>query len=403
MFKNPRRPMSVALAALGAAAALTLPLMTATPALAGTSWISYAGASVNNARVPASTVDLTTWSDSAFDTLTYSVAGRVLSPTVTSTRTADGQWSATAPVDLGGLAGRISITARTTSGPRGSSIAKTLRVVDPASSLGNASSASSTRPTRVARQQFTDGRPSAFTTGLRGRTAPVTRTGNLTITTDGTVIDGMRLEGCLVVKASNVVIRNSQVVCNVKGRQLAVQVADGAKNLVIEDSEIDGTGTDVAIGWGQYTLRRVNIHGSADGARWGSNVTIEDSWIHDMSREDGLHSDAMQTTSAANVVIRHNTLDPSNNGDPLNSAIMIGTETGQRKLSNVLIENNFLGGGSYTVNVRGDANISGLVIKGNTFDDNSRYGAMILPTGKDITESGNTMGWTGKGISVDKW
>ncbi|PRY12959.1 right-handed parallel beta-helix repeat-containing protein [Kineococcus rhizosphaerae] len=398
-----RRTLRTTLAVLGTAAVIGSAALPADAASTST-WIAYAGTSVNNARVPASSVSLTVRSPQPFDTVSFLVGGKAVSGTGTATLGSDGDWVSSAAADLSGYSGRISLTARLTRGKASSSIAKTLRVVDPASTLGSGSTGTSQRPTRAVRTQYGDGRPGAFTTGLRGGADPArVLTGDQTITTAGTVLDGVTIKGCLVVKASNVTVRNSKVVCHAPGRQLAVNVGDGVTGFVVEDSEIDATGTDVGIGWGNYTLRRVNVHGSADGARFGTNVTIEDSWIHDMSRADGLHSDAVQTTSGANVVIRHNTLDPSSGGDPLNSAVMIGTETGQRALKNVLVEKNFLGGGSYTLNVRGDVNVSGLVVRGNTFDDNSRYGAMIVPNGKDITVSGNTMGWTGKEVTADRW
>ncbi|WP_337059247.1 right-handed parallel beta-helix repeat-containing protein [Kineococcus sp. G2] len=410
-----KRTWKAVLAAVGTS--LVLATGGAVPAHAASNapWIAYSGTSVNNARVPATTVALTTRSPKAFDTLTYVVAGRAVSTTVAATppATANGDWTATADVDLSSFSGRISLTARMVRGTTSSSVAKTLRVVDPAGSLGSGGTASGgtasggavsvQRPTRAVRAQVTDGRPGPLTTGLRGRGTQRTLTGDQTITRDGTVLDGVRIVGCVVVDADDVVIRNSEVVCRKKGRQVAVKVAEGRRNLLIEDSEIDATGADVGIGWGRYTLRRVNLHGSADGARFGHDVVIEDSWIHDMTRQDGLHSDAVQTTSGSNVVIRGNVLDPSDGRDPLNAALMVGTELGTRKLLNVLVEGNRLGGGSYTVNVRGDANITGLVIRGNTFEDNSRYGAMILPDGKDITLVGNVLGWTGEEVTGDRW
>ena len=46
------------------------------------------------------------------------------------------------------------------------------------------------------------------------------------------------------------------------------RLAAGVENLVVEDSEIDGLGTaDIGIGWSNYTLRRVEIRGTCDGAR----------------------------------------------------------------------------------------------------------------------------------------
>ncbi|MCI2239872.1 right-handed parallel beta-helix repeat-containing protein [Paenibacillus sp. TRM 82003] len=404
-----KRTWKAVVAAVGTSvvlAASTLPAQAAS----SSPWIAYSGTSVNNARVPATTVALTTRSPKAFDTLTYLVAGEAVSATVAAAppATANGDWTATADVDLSAFSGRISLTARMVSGRSSSSVAKTLRVVDPAAGLGAGGSTSGgavdvQRPSRKVRAQVTDGRPGPLTTGLRGKGTQRTLTGDQTITRDGTVLDGVRIVGCVVVDADDVVIRNSEVVCRKKGRQVAVKVAEGKRNLLIEDSEIDATGADVGVGWGHYTLRRVNLHGSADGARFGHDVVIEDSWIHGMTRVEGLHSDAVQTTSGSNVVVRGNVLDPSNGKDPLNAAVMIGTELGTRKLSNVLIEGNRLGGGSYTINVRGDASITGLVVRGNTFEDNSRYGAMIMPNGKDITVSGNVLGWTGQEVTGDRW
>lgn len=394
-----RRTWRSTLAVVGAAAVLATSAVPAQAASSST-WIAYNGTSVNNARIPAGTVALSVRSPKPFDSVTFSVGGRVVSAPGAATLQPDGDWLATAQADLSGVAGKVSVTAKLVKGKSSSSVAKSIRVVDPDSSLGSGSGGASARPTRAVRTQHADGRPDAFTTGLRGRATPATvLNGDQTITQAGTVLDGVTINGCLVVKADDVTIRNSKIVCNRKGRQLAINVA--AYRFVVEDTEIDATGTDVGIGWGNYTLRRVNLYGSADGARWGTNVTIEGSWIHDMSREDGLHSDAVQTTSASNVVVRRNTLDPSNNGDPLNSAIMIGTETGSRSLSNVRIEDNFLGGGSYTVNIRSDATISGLVVQGNTFDDNSRYGAIVAPTTKDIAFRGNVMSWNRQAVTPD--
>ncbi len=210
----------------------------------------------------------------------------------------------------------------------------------------------------------------------------LTPSGPLVISTRGAVVDGLDVAGCVVVAASDVTIRNSRIRCGHAPRGLAVRFAGGAQGLVVEDTEIDGLGTTtVGIGWGGYTLRRVNIHGVSDGARFGHRVTIENSWIHDMVRIGNLHPDAVQTTSASNVVIRGNVLDPTHaaSGSRHNAAIMLGSETGTRAVRNVLIEGNLLGGGNYSLNVRGDITAENVVVRDNTFAPTARYGPAIAP------------------------
>ena len=63
----------------------------------------------------------------------------------------------------------------------------------------------------------------------------------------------------------------------------------------------------------------------------------------------GAHQDAIQSTGGSNLTFRHNTL--LMNVDGGNAAIMIGTYTG----NNLLIENNLVAGGGYTV-YGGDSN-----------------------------------------------
>ena len=64
-----------------------------------------------------------------------------------------------------------------------------------------------------------------------------------------------------------------------------------------------------AIAFANYTARRLNIHGGADGLKADSNVLIEDCWIHDLSNGPGEHNDAVQSTGGKGVTIRHNVLD----------------------------------------------------------------------------------------------
>src|SRR5690606_30862201 len=116
--------------------------------------------------------------------------------------------------------------------------------------------------------------------------------------------DGLEITGSVVVRADDVVIRNSRIIAT--GR-IAIRV-DGARNLVVEDTEIDGQGrADPTVAFRGYTLRRVHIHDVAEGPRIaGGNVTIEDSYIHDVVQVGDNHTDAVQAVSGRNIVLRGN-------------------------------------------------------------------------------------------------
>jgi hypothetical protein len=210
---------------------------------------------------------------------------------------------------------------------------------------------------------------------------------DLRVTEDGAVIDGLDIDGCVVVDASDVTIRNSRITCSDSDSANAVQVTKGSYNFVLEDSEIDGGGkTDIGVGWNNYTLRRVDIRGTADGLRLGSNTLVEDSWIHDLIRQGTLHGDAVQSTSGGNITVRNNTLDSvtTSTGDLNNSAIMLGTETGVRALTMARFEGNYLNGGNYTVNIRSDANLTDVVFVDNVYGPDHRYGPVMAPVGVDF-------------------
>lgn len=217
------------------------------------------------------------------------------------------------------------------------------------------------------------GWPDAGSTGVpAGRS--LRGSGSVTVTTDGTVLDGLAIDGCVDVKADNVVIRNSRIVCD--RSTFAVRTWDGTRNLVVEDSEIDGAGrVSSAVCCGNYTLRRVEIRNVEDGPRLADRTRVYDSWIHHLTRLPDSHNDALQTTGATDVVVRHNTLEAYNTdtGDPMNAAIMLGSTTGP-VVRDMVVEDNLFTGGNYTINFRPDINCDNVVFRRNTFVDNARYG-----------------------------
>ncbi|MEV4312829.1 hypothetical protein [Actinocrispum sp. NPDC049592] len=219
------------------------------------------------------------------------------------------------------------------------------------------------------------GFPDASNTGWQPTGVKLTTAGvNLTpdrefqINTPGAVIDGKDIQGCVSIKANNVTIKRSRVRCD---SYFPIRIYEGIKGAVIEDTEIDGMNsgeTNAAVGFENYVLRRVNIHNAGEGPHMGANVVVENSYVHDLANCPICHNDAIQSSGALNVVLRHNTF--INDADGKNAVVRIATEQGDSH--NFLVENNLLAGGNYAVQVRS---------QGNGFPENVRViNNRIVPT-----------------------
>jgi hypothetical protein len=227
----------------------------------------------------------------------------------------------------------------------------------------------------------------------------LTNSGPLTLRRDGQVISNVHITGCVSVYARNVTIRRSKITCD--SPTFAVRTFDTARDLVIEDVEIDGGGhNSTAVCCGDYTLRRANVHHTTDGPRLGPNSTVVDSWVHDLTRAPGSHNDTLQTTAGSTIVVRHNRLDayrPSI-GDPMNACLMIGSTSGPA-VRDLLVEDNYCNGGNYSIGVRADLTGSDIRVRGNRFGRDYRYGVIARPRQVGIVwESSNV--WLDNGRPV---
>jgi len=143
------------------------------------------------------------------------------------------------------------------------------------------------------------------------------------ISTPGTVLSGVDVEGCVSVEASNVTITDSLVrsshlcsggVGSGVGPGAVVSTGNngggGVSNLTVTDTEIDGLnapGDTMGIGQSDYVCLRCNIHGVAHGAKADQNVLVQDSYIHDLADDHATHTeDLFFDGGAGNVVWRHN-------------------------------------------------------------------------------------------------
>ena len=180
--------------------------------------------------------------------------------------------------------------------------------------------------------------PDASNTGPRF--SFTSTSGPMAVTTPGAVIERVDFNDTIGIEANNVTIRDCRFTSFL---YYGAVVNDGVTGTVIEYCEFSGSG-DLAIAGSDTTVRYCNLHGMGDGIRIGNNNLIEHSYIHDFRVVEGDHNDGIQGLGGDNVTIRHNTIINQNSQT---SAILIGNQFGPA--TNVLITDNYLKGGGYTI------------------------------------------------------
>jgi len=217
--------------------------------------------------------------------------------------------------------------------------------------------------------------------------------GNTVVTQAGTVIDGADIRGSVKIQAANVVIRRSRIT----GGAGSPGVYVGSGSLTLEDTTI--TGFDDAVTGDNYTATRVEVTGMQDdGFKISSNDTIQDSYCHDIGMAVGAHADCGQVQSGLNnAIVRRNWFDPGAAG---NSALFIAPDLGPTSTGPLLVENNVLGGGNFTVQCvdgnNGTYFLGNITLRNNHFLTNSQYGPLRVNV--PATISGNVYQATGKPI-----
>jgi len=186
--------------------------------------------------------------------------------------------------------------------------------------------------------------PNATNTGVPAN-VPLTASGSITIDEDGTVVEGLDLRGSITVKASNVVIQN----CKLTNDATAIRFERGT-NLLVERVTLVGGGAKTLDGAiqasGDITVRRVHISGFGEGIDlYGAGGLIQDNLMVDMANADGKLMDGIEAWEAKHLVIRHNLIEMPDG----NSVIKLPLDVPVPGGDDVLIENNLLAGGGYTV------------------------------------------------------
>lgn len=212
------------------------------------------------------------------------------------------------------------------------------------------------------------GFPNAANTGASGSLVVVN--GNVSLSTPGMTYQDKDVRGCITVTAANVTIKNVKVTCGgIEAGGNYTRIQNNSTGLTLTDVEVDcGDNYGSGIGSSNFTAIRINAHHCENGFNVDApgNVTVRDSYVHDLwtGVNDSGHADGMQWgDGASNITIEHNTIY-NDNGQT--SAIIMWDETGNQN-NNVLVRNNILAGGGYTLYCGRFGTSANVVITNNRF------------------------------------
>jgi hypothetical protein len=178
--------------------------------------------------------------------------------------------------------------------------------------------------------------------------------GPTNITKAGTVISGKAISSCLTISASGVVIQNSRVQASC-GENPLIKIMSSGGSATITDTELDGqsgNGHSTGVQGGAFTCLRCNVHNIGEGFNITDNVTVKDSYVHDLYGSDSSHNNAIITNGGTYITITHNNLHAVYSGSwgtsttGISSALSLFGDFSV--VHNVVIQNNLLtSGGGY--------------------------------------------------------
>jgi len=194
------------------------------------------------------------------------------------------------------------------------------------------------------------------------------------ISTPGAVIAGLDIRGCIEVTATNVTIKNSKITCSNQPMVKNFQpdgnggLNDVGAGLVMQDVEFDGMGDadSAGVAFDSYTIIRGNFHNIGTAIRLGNNVTVQDSYVHDIAATSTSHNGGFPSDGGTGIIVRHNTvLMNVQNGFPI---ALYNAESPGVVVKDVVVENNLLAGGNYIMYCGAPSKTSpNLTVTGNRF------------------------------------
>ena len=235
--------------------------------------------------------------------------------------------------------------------------------------------------------------------------------GDVFVTGNGAVLSGLYIPHELVIKASDVTVKDVQVAAS---GDFGIKLAD-TKDVTIEYSVISGQNATT----GRVSSAIDDIYGDSTGtvikdnnifdfktAIQISTGLVDGNYIHDPGYLAGDHTNGFYVNGGTEpLVIENNTIF-----DSLDETDAINLDAGSSgvPVANKTIENNFLAGGAYTIYGGSAPNnpTSNIVIEGNRFGQqfhprSGHYGpvAYFDATSKGNVWSGNFWDTTGRSAS----
>jgi hypothetical protein len=236
---------------------------------------------------------------------------------------------------------------------------------------------------RVQPAGSTDGRgvkPGPHNTGPRDPGA-LRKVGSITVTKPGTIIENVHIEGPLIIRADDVTVRN--FVIDGQGSPYGVRCSFGNKGILLQDGEVLNVSSSGIFGSG-FTARRLNVHESGgDAFKTSSGSTVEYCWVHHLGTAEGAHADGNQSRDGESLVFRGNFFDmPIDIGAPYKSNACLIIQTGLGPIDDVLIEENWLTGGNFTLYITdkgaGHGPPTNVRVLNNRFGREFRYGVLDM-------------------------
>jgi hypothetical protein len=250
-------------------------------------------------------------------------------------------------------------------------------------------------------------KPTASNTGVPDGTALRVHSGDLNVTTNGAIIDGLDVRGSIYVHANNVTIKRSIIRGGPKSPNNQALIASwwGNTNIKVQDSTLVASYPSYyldGLSGGNITATRLDISRVVDSVKViGGNVSVTNSWLHGnahfspdpLQSDNQTHDDGIQITGGKNITITGNTVEGAHN-----AAIMVGQG---KTTGNINISGNWLAGGGCTINVTQAGTgtpIQGMAIRTNKFGPGNHGTAcpMRLPSSSPIALSANVWASNGK-------
>jgi hypothetical protein len=220
--------------------------------------------------------------------------------------------------------------------------------------------------------------PDTTNTGVSSA-EPLVATDGMVVDKPGTVISRADVRGGIVIAADDVTVERSRI----RARDWSViKINPGVKRAVVQDCTIDGmgsapdgTGSQGIMGQGSFL--RNDISNVENGiVVTGDDTLIQGNFIHDLQAGGAPHYDGIQIDGGiSNLVMRHNTIINSHGAA---GAVMMDNQFGP--LTNVVLEDNILAGGSYTIYSDGKFSkhhMTGVSIRGNHIAP-GQYGPVLI-------------------------